>query len=216
MLHMCIKPTYYSKLYVGTFTFNRLENIRTAGVNRISMGVQSFDREALKKCGRAHTPEDTVPYFVYVYHISLHITTYHYISLHIITYHYLSLHITNICTVPHCIHISPTHHATHNTQHTTHTTHATRTTRNTQHTTHNTHNTRNTQHTQHTTHNTQHTTRNTQHTTHNTQHATYSCITIIDTLILHIHTNDAYISDTQHTGTCFGRPKSSKLGQFLN
>ncbi|KAJ1443971.1 hypothetical protein B484DRAFT_256758 [Ochromonadaceae sp. CCMP2298] len=43
----------------GTFNYDRLKNIRSSGVNRISMGVQSFDAEALKKCGRAHTPDDT-------------------------------------------------------------------------------------------------------------------------------------------------------------
>lgn len=43
----------------GTFTYERLLSLREYGVNRISMGVQSFDNKILKKCGRPHTVEDT-------------------------------------------------------------------------------------------------------------------------------------------------------------
>ena len=42
----------------GTFDENKLTQIRSAGVNRLSLGVQSFDKEVLLKCGRAHTVED--------------------------------------------------------------------------------------------------------------------------------------------------------------
>lgn len=42
----------------GTFDENKLTQIRSAGVNRLSLGVQSFDKEVLQKCGRAHTVED--------------------------------------------------------------------------------------------------------------------------------------------------------------
>lgn len=43
----------------GTFTYDRLLTLRELGVNRISMGVQSFDDAILKHCGRPHTVEDT-------------------------------------------------------------------------------------------------------------------------------------------------------------
>jgi putative oxygen-independent coproporphyrinogen III oxidase len=36
----------------------RLEGYRAAGVNRLSLGVQSFDEATLKTLGRAHAPED--------------------------------------------------------------------------------------------------------------------------------------------------------------
>jgi oxygen-independent coproporphyrinogen-3 oxidase len=39
----------------GTFTAQRLEQYRAAGVNRISLGVQSFDDRDLKNAGRIHT-----------------------------------------------------------------------------------------------------------------------------------------------------------------
>jgi coproporphyrinogen III oxidase-like Fe-S oxidoreductase len=43
----------------GTFSYDRLLALRDIGVNRISMGVQSFDNAMLKHCGRPHTVEDT-------------------------------------------------------------------------------------------------------------------------------------------------------------
>ncbi|HYQ80087.1 MAG TPA: radical SAM protein, partial [Anaeromyxobacteraceae bacterium] len=36
---------------------DRLEAWRAAGVNRLSLGVQSFDREVLRQLGRRHSPE---------------------------------------------------------------------------------------------------------------------------------------------------------------
>lgn len=44
----------------GTFTYDRLLALRDIGINRISMGVQSFDNTMLKNCGRPHTVEDTM------------------------------------------------------------------------------------------------------------------------------------------------------------
>jgi oxygen-independent coproporphyrinogen-3 oxidase len=38
----------------GTLTREKLENYRKMGINRLSMGVQSFDDEMLKKLGRIH------------------------------------------------------------------------------------------------------------------------------------------------------------------
>ena len=43
----------------GTFDYDRLSILRGHGINRISMGVQSFDNTMLKHCGRPHTVEDT-------------------------------------------------------------------------------------------------------------------------------------------------------------
>jgi oxygen-independent coproporphyrinogen-3 oxidase len=42
----------------GTFTPEKLEQYRAAGVNRISLGVQSFDDRDLKHAGRIHTAAD--------------------------------------------------------------------------------------------------------------------------------------------------------------
>ncbi len=42
----------------GTLTQEQLVGLRAAGVNRLSMGAQSFDAELLKALGRIHTPEE--------------------------------------------------------------------------------------------------------------------------------------------------------------
>ncbi len=42
----------------GTFTGEQLQGYLAAGVNRISLGVQSFVPELLKVCGRSHTLDD--------------------------------------------------------------------------------------------------------------------------------------------------------------
>jgi oxygen-independent coproporphyrinogen-3 oxidase len=44
----------------GTFNYDRLQLLRDSGINRISMGVQSFDNAMLKHCGRPHSAEDTL------------------------------------------------------------------------------------------------------------------------------------------------------------
>ncbi len=41
----------------GTLTADKLEAYRCAGVNRLSIGVQSFDADLLRDLGRIHTPE---------------------------------------------------------------------------------------------------------------------------------------------------------------
>ena len=41
----------------GTLTAAKLETYRRAGVNRLSIGVQSFDAALLRELGRIHTPE---------------------------------------------------------------------------------------------------------------------------------------------------------------
>ena len=42
----------------GTFDRNRLQGYLAAGLNRFSLGVQTFDPELLKVCGRSHTLKD--------------------------------------------------------------------------------------------------------------------------------------------------------------
>lgn len=42
----------------GTFTAQRLKVLRSLGLTRISMGIQSFNDEILKKCGRSHNVAD--------------------------------------------------------------------------------------------------------------------------------------------------------------
>jgi oxygen-independent coproporphyrinogen-3 oxidase len=47
----------------GTLSAAKLKALRTAGVNRLSLGAQSFDQDALKALGRRHTPTQTVRAF---------------------------------------------------------------------------------------------------------------------------------------------------------
>ncbi len=42
----------------GTLTQGQLQGLRAAGVNRLSMGAQSFDAGLLKTLGRIHSPEE--------------------------------------------------------------------------------------------------------------------------------------------------------------
>lgn len=42
----------------GTLSQEQLYGLRNAGINRLSMGAQSFDAELLKTLGRIHTPEE--------------------------------------------------------------------------------------------------------------------------------------------------------------
>jgi oxygen-independent coproporphyrinogen III oxidase len=42
----------------GTLTQEQLVGLREAGINRLSMGAQSFDADLLKSLGRIHTPEE--------------------------------------------------------------------------------------------------------------------------------------------------------------
>jgi oxygen-independent coproporphyrinogen-3 oxidase len=42
----------------GTLTQEQLEGLRRAGINRLSMGAQSYDAHLLKTLGRIHTPEE--------------------------------------------------------------------------------------------------------------------------------------------------------------
>lgn len=42
----------------GTFDMNKLKAYKSAGVNRVSLGVQSFDDNVLNQCGRAHRSSD--------------------------------------------------------------------------------------------------------------------------------------------------------------
>lgn len=42
----------------GTFDYDRILRLRTYGINRLSIGVQSFREDMLKLCGRVHTVAD--------------------------------------------------------------------------------------------------------------------------------------------------------------
>ncbi|HEY9810131.1 MAG TPA: radical SAM family heme chaperone HemW [Halomicronema sp.] len=42
----------------GTFSLEQLRGYANVGVNRFSLGVQSFDEELLRVCGRSHTVDD--------------------------------------------------------------------------------------------------------------------------------------------------------------
>jgi len=44
----------------GTLRFEQLVGLRTAGINRLSIGSQSFDVELLNTLGRIHTPQEIV------------------------------------------------------------------------------------------------------------------------------------------------------------
>jgi len=44
----------------GTLSFAQLAGLRAAGINRLSIGSQSFDAELLNTLGRIHTPEEIV------------------------------------------------------------------------------------------------------------------------------------------------------------
>jgi len=44
----------------GTLSFEQLTGLRAAGINRLSLGSQSFDAELLHTLGRIHTPEEIV------------------------------------------------------------------------------------------------------------------------------------------------------------
>ena len=44
----------------GTFNRDRLQGYLAAGLNRFSLGVQTFDQELLKICGRSHSYEDVM------------------------------------------------------------------------------------------------------------------------------------------------------------
>ena len=44
----------------GTLNQEQLTGLRAAGINRLSMGAQSFDAELLKTLGRIHSPKDIV------------------------------------------------------------------------------------------------------------------------------------------------------------
>lgn len=44
----------------GTFDKTKLRQLQDIGITRISLGVQSFDDDILRKCGRAHSNKDTL------------------------------------------------------------------------------------------------------------------------------------------------------------
>jgi len=44
----------------GTLSFEQLKGLRAAGINRLSLGSQSFDAELLHRLGRIHSPDEIV------------------------------------------------------------------------------------------------------------------------------------------------------------
>lgn len=58
--HIGIDPTAEISVEMdpGTFDRPKLQGYCAAGINRVSLGVQSFDAQLLAACGRTHTPAD--------------------------------------------------------------------------------------------------------------------------------------------------------------
>jgi putative oxygen-independent coproporphyrinogen III oxidase len=54
-----------------TFDLDRLKGYAQAGVNRVSLGVQSFHTDLLKACGRTHTSEDVERAIALIHHVGL-------------------------------------------------------------------------------------------------------------------------------------------------
>jgi oxygen-independent coproporphyrinogen-3 oxidase len=55
----------------GTFDRSQLQGYRAAGVNRVSLGVQSFDATLLAACGRTHTLEDVYTAIELIHQVGL-------------------------------------------------------------------------------------------------------------------------------------------------
>lgn len=55
----------------GTFDLVHLKGYVAAGINRVSLGVQSFDEELLRLCGRTHTPDDIDTAIAWIHQASL-------------------------------------------------------------------------------------------------------------------------------------------------
>ena len=49
----------------GTLSREQLRGLREAGINRLSLGAQSFDAQLLKTLGRIHTPEEIIQALAY-------------------------------------------------------------------------------------------------------------------------------------------------------
>lgn len=62
----CKAPEISIEVNPGTVTEDKLKAYKQAGINRISIGLQSADREELKLLGRIHTYED----FLETYHMA--------------------------------------------------------------------------------------------------------------------------------------------------
>ena len=48
------------ELNPGSLEYHSLKDYKTAGINRLSIGAQSFNKKSLSLLGRLHSPEDTV------------------------------------------------------------------------------------------------------------------------------------------------------------
>jgi putative oxygen-independent coproporphyrinogen III oxidase len=58
--HFTLAPDAEISMEIDPGTFDRahLQGYRSAGINRVSLGVQSFYSDILQACGRTHTPDD--------------------------------------------------------------------------------------------------------------------------------------------------------------
>ncbi|WP_069790262.1 radical SAM family heme chaperone HemW [Cyanobacterium sp. IPPAS B-1200] len=55
----------------ATFSLEQLRAYQTLGVNRISLGVQSFDDYLLQECGRSHSTKDTYQSVEYIHQVGI-------------------------------------------------------------------------------------------------------------------------------------------------
>jgi putative oxygen-independent coproporphyrinogen III oxidase len=55
----------------GTFTLEQLQGYQKAGVNRVSLGVQTFDDELLQLCGRSHSVKDIFAAIEFIHQVDI-------------------------------------------------------------------------------------------------------------------------------------------------
>ncbi|MGF1496886.1 MAG: radical SAM family heme chaperone HemW [Elainellaceae cyanobacterium] len=55
----------------GTFQKRQLQGFKAAGVNRLSLGVQSFEADLLAACGRTHTPQDVTAAIALIHEVGI-------------------------------------------------------------------------------------------------------------------------------------------------
>lgn len=55
---MCDSPEVSIEMDPGTFDKEKMERLLELGINRVSLGVQAFQEELLRACGRAHGLKD--------------------------------------------------------------------------------------------------------------------------------------------------------------
>lgn len=88
----------------GTFRLNRLRSWYSFGINRLSIGVQSFDDEVLKAAGRAHCLKDVTEAL-----IDIHKSDFQTFSIDLISSLPHSTHTTWMETLEQAVNSQPTH-----------------------------------------------------------------------------------------------------------